>query len=50
MPVQVPISVVHKRGAVALDGTDALVLYAYGAYGIPSDAGFDATRISLLDR
>lgn len=50
MFVQVPISVVHRKGAVALDGTDALVLYVYGAYGLPADADFDATRLSLLDR
>ncbi len=48
--LQVPISVVHRQGAVALDGTDALVMYVYGAYGVPSDADFDATRVSLLDR
>ncbi len=48
--MQVPISVVHKNGAVALDGTDALVLYVYGAYGMPTDVDFDATRLSLLDR
>ena len=45
-----PISVVHKKVAVALDGTDALVLYVYGAYGYATDADFDATRLSLLDR
>lgn len=48
--MQVPISVVHKKGAVALDGSDALVMYVYGAYGAPADADFDATRLSLLNR
>lgn len=48
--VQVPVSVVHRKGAVRLDGSDPLLLYAYGAYGAAQDAEFDANRLSLLDR
>ncbi len=47
---QVPISAVHRRGAVRMDGTDPLLLYAYGAYGSSEDASFDSDRLSLLDR
>ena len=50
MCAQVPVSVVHKHGIVRLDGGDPLLLSAYGAYGTPSDADFDARRLSLLDR
>lgn len=50
MGVQVPISLVHRRGIVKMDGTDPLLLYAYGAYGSSVDADFDSNRLSLLDR
>ncbi|KAK9909106.1 hypothetical protein WJX75_007225 [Coccomyxa subellipsoidea] len=48
--VQVPVSVVHRKGSVRLDGSDPLLLYAYGAYGAAQDAKFDSKRLSLLDR
>lgn len=47
--VQVPISLVHRRG-VQLDGSAPLVLEGYGAYGSPSDPYFSSSRLSLLDR
>jgi protease II len=50
MRAQVPVSVVHKHSIVRLDGSDPLLMSAYGAYGTASDADFDARRLSLLDR
>jgi oligopeptidase B len=47
--VQVPISVVYKKGLVR-DGQAPLFLYAYGSYGISMPAGFNASRLALLDR
>ena len=47
--VEVPISLVYKKG-FKKDGTAPLLLSGYGAYGICSDADFDSTTISLLDR
>jgi oligopeptidase B len=47
--VRVPMSLVHRRGLVR-DGSNPALLYGYGAYEIPSDPMFDATRLSLLDR
>ncbi|HWW07521.1 S9 family peptidase [Collimonas sp.] len=47
--VQVPLWTVAKKG-LKLDGSAPLLLYAYGSYGIPADAGFSNSRISLLDR
>ena len=45
----VPISLVSQVGTVR-DGTNPLLLYGYGAYGISIDATFNSARLSLLDR
>jgi oligopeptidase B len=47
--VKVPLWTVYKKG-VKLDGSAPLLLYAYGSYGIPMEAGFSLNRISLLER
>ncbi|HEY2050562.1 MAG TPA: S9 family peptidase [Caulobacteraceae bacterium] len=46
---QVPITVLMKKGT-PLDGSAPLLLYGYGAYGIPESAAFSTTRFSLVDR
>ena len=48
-PVEVPISVVYKKGFVR-DGKAPLLLYGYGSYGISMDPMFQSDRLSLLDR
>ena len=45
----IPISLVSRVGT-ACDGTNPLLLYGYGAYGISMDATFSSARLSLLDR
>ena len=47
--VKVPISIVYKKGLVR-DGKAPLFLYAYGSYGFSTAAGFNASRLALLDR
>ena len=47
--VQVPVSLVYRKDT-PLDGSAALHLYAYGAYGAGTDPAFSAARLSLLDR
>jgi oligopeptidase B len=47
--VKVPISLVYKKG-LKKDGTNPTLLYGYGSYGIPMDASFNTSRLSLLDR
>ncbi|XP_015900670.3 uncharacterized protein LOC107433824 [Ziziphus jujuba] len=47
---QIPISIVYRKDLVKLDGTDPLLLYGYGSYGICKDPSFKASRLSLLDR
>ncbi|MEZ4960095.1 MAG: S9 family peptidase [Saprospiraceae bacterium] len=47
--VKVPISIVYKKG-FQKDGTQPLLLYAYGSYGYSIDPSFNAARLSLLDR
>ncbi len=47
--IKVPISIVYKKG-FKKDGDGALLLYAYGSYGISMDASFSSVRLSLLNR
>ncbi len=47
--VQVPISILVKRG-VKVDGSNPLLLYAYGSYGATTEPGFSANVFSLVDR
>jgi oligopeptidase B len=48
--VQVPISIVYRTDLVKLDGTDPMLLDAYGSYEISNDADFRSSRLSLIDR
>jgi oligopeptidase B len=45
----VPISLVYKKG-VKKDGSNPLLLYAYGSYGSSMSPSFNSNIISLLDR
>ncbi|BDE06044.1 prolyl oligopeptidase [Vulcanimicrobium alpinum] len=45
----IPLSIVRRRD-LPLDGSHPAILYAYGAYGIPVEAGFAASRMALLER
>ncbi len=47
--VIVPISLVYKKG-VKRDGSQPLLLYAYGSYGYAIEPTFSSNRLSLLDR
>jgi oligopeptidase B len=46
---RIPITLVYKKGTPR-DGTNPLLLYAYGAYGFPMAIRFSSPRLSLLDR
>jgi len=46
---KIPISIVYKKG-FKKDGHAPLLLYGYGSYGFSQDAGFNSTRLSLLNR
>jgi oligopeptidase B len=45
----IPISLVRRRD-VPVDGTAAMMLYAYGSYEVSIPAHFSIARLSLLDR
>jgi oligopeptidase B len=47
--IEVPISLVRPAGS-ALDGSNPLLLYAYGSYGSSSEPWFRPEVVSLLDR
>ncbi|MBM3786063.1 MAG: S9 family peptidase [Acidobacteria bacterium] len=46
---KIPIAVVYRKGFRKTGKAPAL-LYAYGSYGINTEAAFDPSRLSLLDR
>jgi oligopeptidase B len=46
---RIPVSMVYRRDR-RLDGPQPLLLYGYGAYGLPMDVNFSSARLSLLDR
>ncbi|MCL1598297.1 MAG: S9 family peptidase [Actinomycetia bacterium] len=46
---QIPVSLVRESSA-PVDGSAALILYAYGAYEASMPVGFSIPRLSLLDR
>ena len=46
---KVPISLVYKKG-LEKNGSAPLLLYAYGSYGNSTDAAFNSSRLSLLNR
>jgi oligopeptidase B len=48
--VRVPMSIVYKTERFKHDGTNPLLLYAYGSYGANSDPYFTSSVVSLLDR
>lgn len=48
--VRVPISIVYKKSLFKTDGSNPMLLYAYGSYGYSTDPYFNSPVISLLDR
>lgn len=46
---KVPISMIYKKG-IKKDGTNPVLLYAYGSYGHTIDPYFSSIRLSLLNR
>ena len=47
--VKIPVSIVYKKG-IQKDGSNPLLLYAYGSYGISMDASFKRDMLSLINR
>ncbi|MFT6691124.1 MAG: oligopeptidase B [Colwellia sp.] len=48
--VEVPVSIVYRSDSFKKDGTNPLLQYGYGAYGITIDPNFSSQTLSLLDR
>jgi oligopeptidase B len=46
---KIPVSLVYRKG-IEKDGSNPLLLYGYGSYGMSSDPRFSSIRLSLLDR
>jgi oligopeptidase B len=48
--VEVPVSIVYRSDSFSKDGSNPLLQYGYGAYGITIDPNFSSQTLSLLDR
>ena len=46
----VPMSIVYHKDHFKKDGTNPVLIYAYGSYGSTIDAYFSSSRLSLLNR
>ena len=46
---KIPVSLVYKKG-LKKDGTNPVLLYGYGSYGVTIPDGFRSSRYSLIDR
>ncbi|MFT5705756.1 MAG: oligopeptidase B [Oceanospirillaceae bacterium] len=47
---EIPVSIVYRQDLFKKDGTNPVLQYAYGAYGITIDPSFSSSTLSLLDR
>jgi len=47
---RIPVSLVYRKDLFRQDGSNPLLQYGYGAYGITIEPDFDSDRLSLLDR
>ncbi|MDB5198279.1 MAG: protease 2 [Chitinophagaceae bacterium] len=47
---KIPLSIVYRKDKFKKDGSNPLLLYAYGSYGANTDPNFNSSVISLLDR
>ncbi|AFP85363.1 protease II [secondary endosymbiont of Heteropsylla cubana] len=47
--IKIPVSLVYRKNLFK-SGTNPLIVYGYGSYGVSLEASFSASRISLLDR
>lgn len=48
--VEVPLSIVYRKDLFLNNGSNPLLLYAYGSYGLSSAPHFQSNLVSLLDR
>ncbi|UKN02969.1 S9 family peptidase [Paracrocinitomix mangrovi] len=48
--VKVPCSLVYHKDKFKKDGSNPILIYAYGSYGSTIDPYFSSVRLSLLDR
>jgi oligopeptidase B len=48
--VRIPVTVVYRKDRFEKTGSNPLLLYGYGSYGVSIDPGFNPTTLSLLDR